>query len=596
MGLISSIFRTCFFSLVIISGVYSCAHQKNVIDVNPKKEIIPIEKTLVHYEMGPTKTSSIFADQTKQYGLDGVKAVHLYAVDVNHDGATDLVVLEDFYSVPKFYLFNKTLKKFILSKSPFDEIVRASYLVFADFDHDGIYDVLVGSLNQKSEMTQYPLRLFKGEIIKGEIHYKEMPNPINRILPTASVSLLDYDLDGELDLFLANWFSFKGQNPTPIPDILLRGNGGFKFEDVSILLNSEDEINKTDKTFLNATPTFGSSVCDVNQDGYPDIMTSNSNGYYNKLWLNTEGNGKIEFINHAKESGYGADNEGSEEGRGGGNSFFSLCGDYNNDGLVDIVIGNLSHASDPEWVDRSSILTGSSKKFIPQFIRTDFFPEGMKTKWSEGDRRAVWIDYNLDGLKDLIIDNSGFPPDSRLGLLEQSVDHSFLDRSADLGLNILNPSGTVTLDLDGDGVMDFITGQTSLRTGENTNRIYVFKNLTKRNNRGSVRLHLQGKKSNANGISSSVYLITNKNKYFENVQYSYGSLPSQNEEGVYFAYNKETPKAVIVRWSIKVKDRLGRETPLMKQYNLNKFKLTGKHLELNLCEDGRVLPKNKNCY
>lgn len=594
--MILSISKKFSFSILIFAGLASCSHQRSDIDLTPPKKIVTEEKNVRRYEMGPTNSSSTFKDVTTEYGLDGVKAVHLYAVDFNHDGTTDLVTLEDFYSVPKFYQLNKNLKKFNLVKYPFNEIVRASYLVFADFDHDGILDVVVGSLNQKSEMTQYPVRILKGELKNGEIRYKEMPNPVKKILPTASVSILDYDLDGELDLFFSNWFSFKGNNPIPVPDIFLKGLGNFKFEDVSRLLNGENEINKTDKTFLNATPTFGASVCDVNQDGYPDILTSNSNGYFSKLWLNSEAHGNIEFKNAGKESNYGADNEGTEEGRGGGNSFFNMCGDYNNDRIIDIVVGNLSHASDPEWVDRSSILTGSVKAFTPQFIRTEVFPERFKTKWSEGNRRAVWIDYNLDGLNDLIFDNSGFPPDSRLTFAEQAMDHGFDDRSLELGINILNPSGTVTFDLDGDGIMDFISGQTSLRTGENENRIYIYKNATKRNGKGSVRFHLQGKRSNFYGISSSVYLNTNKHKYFQNVQSSYGSLPSQNEEGIYFAFNQEIPISVVVRWSSIIKDRLGREIPYLKHYNLKKFKLVGNHQELNLCEDGRVLPRKKNCY
>ena len=471
--------------------------------------------------------------------------------------------------------------------------MRASYLVFADFDHDGIYDVVVGSLNQKSEMTQYPVRIFKGEIKNGELHYKEMPPPIKKILPTASVAVFDYDLNGELDLFFANWFSFAGVNPAPVPNVLLKGTGNFHFEDVSYLLKDESNYTRAAKFYPYVAPTFGVTICDINQDGYPDILTSSSNGYFNKLWLNHEGH---EFTNHGKESGYGADNEGTEETRGGGNSFFSLCGDYNNDGFIDLVVGNLARVSDPVWVDRSAILTGTTNKFIPQFIRTDFFYDNDKGNRSEGDRRGVWIDYNLKGLTDLIIDNSGFPPDSRLTFYEQTKDHAFEDRSKEFGVDILNPSGTVTIDLEGKGIMSFITGQTSLRTGENDNRIYVFENQTKRQGEGSIRLHLQGKKSNTFGISSSVYLKTNKHNYFQNVQYSYGSLPSQNEEGIYFAYAYENPEVLTVRWSSSEKDHLGRDFPLKRKYTLNKYKLFGVHTELNVCEDGRILPRAKNCY
>lgn len=584
--------KLLIFGLLLV-GVSNCSHQP--IKEEKKEEIKPIVKIPdTHFQMGPTlPQNNFFLDQTKEYGLEGVKAVHLNAVDVNHDGKSDLVILEDFYSVPKFYFFDNKKKKFILGKYPFDEIVRASYLVFADFDHDRILDVVVGSLNQKSEMTQYPVRIFKGEIIQGNLHYKEMQTPLNKILPTASVSLIDYDLDGELDLYFSNWFSYAKKNPAPIPDVLLKGKGKFQFENVSHLLKGEYDLNKSDKLFINSTPTFGATICDINQDGYPDILTSNSNGYFNKLWISHDAR---EFTNAGKESGYGADSEGTEEGRGGGNSFFSLCGDYNNDGFIDVVIGNLARVSDPIWVDRSAILTGSTKKFIPQFLRTDFFYENEKGNRSEGDRRGIWIDYNLDGKSDLLIDNSGFPPDSRLTFFSQTKDHAFEDKSITFGVNILNPSGTVTIDINGDGLMDFITGQTTLRTGETDNRIYLFTNKFKRDNRGSIRFHLQGIKSNEEGISSSVYLKTNKQKYFQNVQYSYGSLPSQNEEGIYFAFAHEMPEKVTVAWSLAIKDNLGRDIPLLKNYNLNKMNLKGIHSELNLCEDGRILPRSKNCY
>ena len=144
------------------------------------------------------------------------------------------------------------------------------------------------------------------------------------VLPTASIVPLDFNLDGEIDLYLANWFSQKDNNPKPVTDYLLQGKG-FEFTDVGSQLRGEYDYNKSDKIYPNATPTFGASVCDVDKNGLPDIMTSNSNGYYNKLWLNIDGKN---FVNYGMESGYAADNEGSADQKGGGNSFFSLCGDY----------------------------------------------------------------------------------------------------------------------------------------------------------------------------------------------------------------------------------------------------------------------------
>lgn len=580
------IFNVLAFSTAFLA--VGCAEKK----IQPLKEPLTVASLMPQYSIGPEKKSETFLDMTEEYGLLGVNGVHLYAVDVNNDRATDLVVLDDFYASPKFYLFDKKEKKFKLGENPFNEIIRASYLNFVDLNHDGTYDLIVGNLNQKTETTQYPARIYRGIVEKGKLRYEAKAILPTGIIPTASISTLDFDLDGEIDLYLSNWFTQKDDNPKPTVDFLFHGKE-FNFIDVGGQLKGEYEYDKQSKTYINATPTFGASTCDVDKNGFPDILTSNSNGYYNKLWMNIDGQN---FVNYANESGYGADNEGSAESKGGGNSFFSLCGDYNNDEIVDIVVGNLSKDSDPESRDKSTILTGSTKSFPPKFYRSDFYQLDEKERWSEGNRRGVWIDYNLDGLSDLLVVNSGFPPDSRLVMFEQQKDHSFIDRGLDLGINLVNPSGVVTLDINNDGLMDFISGQSKVRAGDINTRLYVFVNQTKRENKSSVRFHLQGRKSNTHGISSSVVFTTNKEKRYANVEYNYGSLPSQNEEGVYFSYNNEEPQNVEVRWSYGNEDRLGRVIPMLKKYSLRKLSGKGRHLEVNLCEDGRILMVPKDCY
>lgn len=585
--LILSTSRITFLVALLLAA--GCAEKK----IRPLKNVDAPKEQSIAYEFSPDKGSrNVFTNKTSEYGLEGVEAVHLYAVDVNNDRATDLVTLDDFSAAPKFYFFNKKNKKFILGENPFKEIVRASYLNFIDLDHDGIYDVIVGNLNQKSEMTQYPPRLFRGVIKNEVLSYEPKGELPTGILPIASIVPGDFNLDGEIDLFLSNWFSQTGVNPIPLTDILLQGKG-FEFTNIGPQLKGEHDYNKSEKIYPNATPTFGASICDVDKNGFPDILTNNSNGYYNKLWLNMNGSN---FTNFGVESGYGADTEGTPEAKGGGNSFFSLCGDYNNDEIVDVVVGNLSKDSDEETRDKSAILSGSKKTFPPKFYRSDFYFSDQSNQWSEGNRRGAWIDFNLDGLNDLLIANSGFPPNSRLVLFEQLQDHEYADVAKEMGINLMNPSGIVTLDLNSDGVMDFISGQSKVRAGDRATKVYVYENSTPRNSSGSIRFHLQGKKSNTHGISSSVIFKTNKETRFANADYIYGSLPSQNEEGLYFAFGKEIPKSVEVRWSIGTADRLGKILPVTKKYNLQKFSSQGRHIELNLCDDGRVLLRTKKCF
>lgn len=592
-GLILSISKrkvNLFLLIAAIILIAACSHSQKTIN---KQSEIP---QVAPIDLSPTsKLESGFIDKTEEYGLKDLKAVHLYAVKLNQDEYTDLVLLEDFYSSPKFLIFNPKISKFELMNYPFKETVRASYLNFADLDHDGIIDVIVTSLNQKSEMTKQPIRIFRGELNGSGINFVEEGQLKMPITSPGNLSLLDYDLDGELDIFVANWFDYFGTTPKIVPSYLFKGNG-FKFNNVSQLLEGEFELNKTNKEFKKATPSFGATVCDIDQNGFPDILTNSSNGYFNKMWINQDRNQERYFADFAEEAGYASDNDGGKEIKGGNNSFYSLCLDYNIDRLIDIVVGNMFQDRDPETRDRSAILTGSRFKFPPTFIRSEIYQEVVNPNWSEGDRRGVQIDFNLDGLDDLVVENSGFPPNSRLIFFKQNNDHSYEDIGSKLGINLVNPSGTVTIDVNRDGKMDLIVGQSDVRVTGSKNRIYLFENEVIREKKGSLKLHLQGRLSNSNAISGSAFLVTNEKKYYKNIVDNYGSLPSQNESGVYFSFNKEIPKEIIVAWPLGIKDKLGRMSPLIRIYPFKKFKLQGKHSEFNLCEDGRILDIKKNCY
>lgn len=582
MVLILSTSKKAFSFLLLPVILFTGCAEKKIRPVQESPPIISAQPELTAGPTGPVK-SQLFSDKTHEYGLEGIKAVNLYAADVNDDGATDLITLEDFIDTPKFYFFDKPSKKFKAAPNPFNEMIKASYLNFVDIDHDDVLDVVVGYLNQKTELTQMPVRLYKGSVINGQLSYTLKNVLPTGPLPTASIAVGDFNLDGELDIFLGNWFSQKGDVPRPVADQLFYGKG-FSFANISGQL--KEEIN-------NPTPTFGLSVCDVDKNGFPDILTANSNGYFNKLWLNLDGEN---FSDFGVTSGYAADNEGEASAKGGGNSFFSMCGDYNNDQIIDIITGNLFKDSDPESRDKSVVLSGNTKNFPPQFYRSEFFQQEGRLGYEEGNRRGAWIDFNLDGLNDFLVANSGFPPDSRLMLFEQENDHAYEEKGRDYGINILNPSGMITIDLNGDGALDFISGQSTVRASQIKSRLYVYENQFIRKGQGTVRFFLEGRRSNSRGLSSSLTFATHKIKRFASVEYAHGNLPSQNEEGILFAFNQEIPKEVEVRWSFGIVDRLDRVIPMIKKYSLSKFKMKGKHTEFNLCDDGRILVRSKHCY
>jgi hypothetical protein len=606
--LISLIFKllpSCLGGLLFLILGCSSAPQKSADEESIKlaEELESLSKKIQIVNYGPTlKEGGVFIDKTKEYGLSNLFAVTFNAVDLNFDGKTDLVLLPTYYSRPKFFIFDSTSKKYVPWKHdplPFD--FKASFMLMNDVNNDNVIDLIAGVLNQRSEVSQIPVKLYLGSVKNGLLTFAEDLTFIKfNPEPTSSITLLDYDLDGWLDIFIGNWYESKKGQYYPVSDRLLRNKNG-KFEDVTILLKDEAKKSSDQVYPPNAMPTYGSSSCDIDQNGYPDIMTASSSGHKNKLWMNLSEprTGERLFDNLGAVTNYGSDPDGSLIPTGGGRNFFSACTDYNDDGIMDLFIGSLSHAYDNESVDKSSILTGSKETYPPYFIRTEYLSDATSESWNQGDKRGVWTDYNLDGRIDLLVDNSGFPPYSRLVMFEQDESRAFVNVGGQLGIDIVNPTGTITVDINHDGLPDLITSQNNIRHSDIPPRLYVFENQSKVPGRKSIKVHLRGTKSNSQALGAMVMLYSKQNnkKIVQRrwTEYSQGGLTSQNEDGVQFGIDVGIEAlGVKVRWPFKVKSGFKQGQVIEKLYSLQGL-MTKDFVEVTVCEDGKILSGKISC-
>ncbi len=608
MVLISLIFklirRPILLGLLIL---ISCAAipQKNVDEESIKisEELDSLSKKIEPVNFGPTISGEArFIDKTNDYGLSNLIAVAFNAIDLNFDGYTDLVILPTYYSRPKFLIWNKSSAKFeVWDHDPLPLDFKASFMLLYDLNKDSIPDLLSGVLNQRSEVGQTPLKLYLGKMKNGKIHFTEQIDAFSRVIePTSSISLIDFDLDGWVDLFISNWFENKNNQYTPVHDRLLKNNQG-KFQDVTFSLKGES-VKSSDQLFPpNARPTYGASTCDIDQNGWPDIMTVSSSGHKNKLWMNLKEatTGERFFEDLGEVSNYASDPDGNLIPTGGGRTFFSACTDYNDDGLMDVFLGELSHAYDNESVDRSSILTGTRETYPPFFMRTEYISDANSESWNQGDRRGVWLDYNVDGRVDILVDNSGFPPHSRLVLFEQDETHAFINVASQSGLDVVNPSGSIVLDINRDGLPDILTSQNNIRQSDIKPRLYLFENKTKRIGQKTIKIHLNGIKSNTDALGAMVMLYTqSKNKKIVQrrwVEYSQGGLPSQNEGGVHFGVSSGVDiVGAKVKWPYLRKNGFSTGVVLEKLYSLKNIS-NKEHIEITLCEDGKILNGKMSC-
>lgn len=494
--------------------------------------------------IGPTMIKD-FQTLIKKLGLpEGIRASQISAIDLNNDQYTDLVILPDYYALPDFYLYNPKKGRWNLSSPrPLSPEMRASLMLFADLNKDGNQDLLIGGLNQKSELTPSPMAVYLGKIKKSKIEFKQASVIPLVPGPQSTAILFDYDLDGELDLFVGQWYRTQqsGEN-IPLPDQLYKGKKGV-FTPMTHLL----EANQ-------ALPTIAAQSCDINRDGYPDILTASTDGHSNRLWLNLpEKNGGRRFVDVGEKSSFAQDDRRSYGQLTGGRSFGLDCADFNGDGLVDIFSGELSYSYDMEDIDRSSILFAKADSSVEllkmRFIRQNLVDDlGIQTK-AHAARAGKFIDFDFDGELDLIVDNSGFPPHTRLQIIKKN-EKRIEDMAASWSSDILNPSSTVVIDLNRDGRPDLLSGQTSVRTGSDQRDLYPLINPNMANNT-RYQIFLRGKKSAPQAWGAQLLLKTDQRTIYVENKSPFGGPAVQQEEGVWISLRPgERAQELHVRWPI----------------------------------------------
>ena len=261
--------------------------------------------------------------------------------DINNDGLPDLYFTGTF--VPNKLYLNKgnfvfediTEKAGVAAKEGFKTGVT-----MADINGDGYLDIYV-CRTSKSDDGKKNNHVF---INNKDLTFSDMGAQFGLAdnMNSNHASFFDYDLDGDLDLYLLNHrldftlavkvdlqqddkgnITRKKDPITPFEsDKLYRNDGNGKFTDVS-----------RSAGIYNSAFGLSATVADINQDGYPDIYVANDYIEPDYVYINNK-NGTFTdhyetMIRHSSQNSMGSD-----------------IADINNDGLPDVVVLDMI-ADDP---------------------------------------------------------------------------------------------------------------------------------------------------------------------------------------------------------------------------------------------------------
>lgn len=371
-------------------------------------------------------------------------------------------------------------------------------------------------------------------------------------LPTTGIrwgsgcAFLDYDRDGLLDLFVANYVDLDLKTaprpgsgphcqwlglsvacgPLGLPkafNVLYHNNGDGTFTDVS----ARAGILKPGSRY-----GLGVVVSDFDNDGWPDIYVGcdqTPSLFYRNLHNGT-------FEERGVEAGVAYNANGQVQSGMG-----VAVADYDNNGFFDIVKTNFSG-------DLPSLYHNDDGSFFTEVALQVGLGANHLLGWG-----VVFLDLDEDGWKDLVLANGHFYPEvDRAALGDKYLQKTLLYRNLGTGrfdditaqagpaLHALRPArGMAIGDLDGDGRPEIIIVNMNQPPS-------LLRNTAPPGH--SIRIRLRGTKSNRSAIGARVELTAGGRTQIDEVR-SGSSYYSQNELEIHFGLGSASMIDTLrVRW------------------------------------------------
>ena len=359
----------------------------------------------------PTDSFNMF---TYMYFYNGAG---IGAGDFNNDGRIDLFFASN-QGQNKIYLNQGNLKfKDVTAeaKIPEDGGWNTGVSVI-DINNDGLLDIYICRVgNFENLHGKNQLLVCKGIDNNGMPFFEEEADQYGLDFSgfSTQAAFLDYDGDGDLDLFMLNHSVHQNGNFAPRKNFLgtynevsgdrMFRNDGNHFSDVT----KNSGINSSAISY-----GLGICVADINLDGWPDLYIGNDFHENDYLYINQkDGTFKDEGVHemmHTSQFSMGVD-----------------ISDINNDGFPEIVSMDML-PQDPYILKRSlgednydlfyeKIGYGYQYQYTRnnlqlnlgngQFSEAGLYAGIAATDWSWG---PLWMDFDNDGVKDLFISN-GIP-------------------------------------------------------------------------------------------------------------------------------------------------------------------------------------------
>jgi enediyne biosynthesis protein E4 len=474
------------------------------------------------------RAAPFFADVTDAAFAQPVAAMRTTWADLDGDGTEELITHEGGYGRELFRAFRKTGATFTeITESTGLRGLGSQFIVFGDMDNDGDLDAFGGvHTPQGNDDKGQPLDQGWYSFValndgKGRFTPVANPGVVDKATNSAA-TLFDFDGDKFLDLYVGNWL-VKYPQPPAMPDQLYKGNGDGTFTNVS----AQAQIHRP--AFA---PCYGVTAGDYDNDGDMDLFVANYGLANNYLFRNDWKQAQA-FTQVARYGGVSSLPPGA-----GGNTFSGDWGDIDNDGDLDLIMGDIAHPRYLPETDKSRLMrndTAASITYGQDDLKADGFTnitELAGITYDEGDFDVTFVDFDNDGWLDVFI--SSLYPGHYPRLFRQEgattgqdgyVTPKFREISYAAGLDLWYPQNHAWADYDNDGDLDLAIGQ----TGKADAHVHVYENKLGDEN-SWIKFKLVGSAkdggSNKSAIGARITVQTGSTKQIREVKGGKGHFNS----------------------------------------------------------------------
>jgi len=418
--------------------------------------------------------------------------------DFNNDGWDDITYATE--DGAQIYFFENNNGVFnLVTLNGISNTYKTKQVIWIDYDNDGDKDLFVTAIEGINEFYRND----------GGMNFTNISSTIGFFqtdLFTYGTSFGDIDNDGDLDAFISNRTSTE-QNQR---NYLYRNDEG-TFVDItqSSGIPIEDEEGNE-----NSQLSFCTMFFDYNKDGFQDIYLANDKtDNINRLYKNL-GNGTFEDVSVASGSGIAV------------NAMTTTLGDYNNDGWFDIYITNTQSSQ----AGNCNVLLKNNGDGTFTNVAEETGTTFNSLAWG-----AVFLDADNDTLLDLYV-SGGF--DGSIGsFLSAAFYHQQNDGIFVIPQNIGFENDTrksfsnAIGDINNDGKPDIIVCN-------DTENNFLWENKTTNTNNW-LKVKLEGVTTNRDGIGNTIEIFINGRSQYRYTLAGEGYI-SQNSYHEFFGLGEAT--------------------------------------------------------